>query len=131
MKSEVPGCEPREFPLVRHRHEVGGDEVTPMTVASALATLGRRRLSRIAIEPTQHVEVIKLLVPQHPCQGLTLYPTYVLIDNASLPRGVEDIGLGQATGENVIEVGEVPRRLLACAEPYAYRGAIPGRDLTQ
>src|SRR5215813_9974287 len=131
MKSEVPGCEPREFPLVRHRHDVGGDEVTPMTVASTLATLGRRRLSRIAIEPTQHIEVIKLLVPQHPCQGLTLYPAYVLVGNASLQRGVKGIGLGKALSENIIEVGEVPQRLLACAEPYADRGAAAGRDRTQ
>src|SRR5262245_11841066 len=131
MKSEVPGCEPGEFPLVRHRHEVGGEEVTPMTVASALAALRRWRLSRIAIEPTQHVEVVKLLVPQHPRQRLTLYPAYVFIDNASLQRAVKVIGLGQATGENIIEVDEVQRCFLARAEPHAYRGAAPGRDLTQ
>src|SRR5262252_4822140 len=123
MKCQVPRGEPGKFPLVRHRHDVGGDEVTPMTVASALATLGWRWLSRIAIEPTQHVEVIKLLVPEHPRQCLTLYPAQVLIDDAPLQRGVKGIGFGKATGENTIEVGEVPRCFLACAEPYAYRDA--------
>src|SRR5262249_13186264 len=83
------------------------------------------------IEPTQHVEVIKLLVPQHPRQRLTLYPAYVFIDNASLQRAVKLVGLGHASGEDIIEVGEVRRCLLAGAEPYAYRGAAPGRDLTQ
>src|SRR5262252_1090696 len=131
MKCQVPRGEPGKFPLVRHRHEVGGDEVTPMTVASALATLGRRRLSRIAVEPTQHVEVIKLLVPQHPRQRLTLYPAYVLVGNASLQRGVKGTGLGKARRENIIEVGEVPQRVLARAQPYADRRAATGRDLTQ
>ena len=56
MKGEVPGGEPGIFPLVRHRHDVGGDEVRPIAVAAVLAALGRRGLSG---SPLSHCRTLK------------------------------------------------------------------------
>src|SRR5262245_66200388 len=80
MKGKIPGCEPGIFPLVRHRDDIGDNKVSPIAVAPVLPVLWRRRLSRIAIEPMLHIEVIKLLVPQHSGEGLTLYSPHVLVD---------------------------------------------------
>src|SRR5262249_17277857 len=77
MKGEVPGCEPGIFPLVRHRHNIGGHEVTPIPVAAEFPVLGRWRLSRVTIKPALHIETVKLLVPQHSGEGLTLYASHV------------------------------------------------------
>src|SRR5262249_48128600 len=87
MKGEVPGCEPGIFPLVRHRDDISDNKVSPIAVAPVLPVFRRGRLSRMAIEPMLHIEVIKLLVPQHSSEGLTLYSPDVLVDNASLERG--------------------------------------------
>src|SRR5215471_8523719 len=103
MKGEIPGCEPRIFPLVRHRDDIGDNKVSPIAVAPVLAALRRRRLSRIAIEPMLHIEVIELLVPQHSGEGLTLYSPHVVVDDASLECGVKGIRLGNTTGKNIIE----------------------------
>src|SRR5438034_3275892 len=84
MKGEIPGCEPGIFPFVRHRHDIGGHEVTPTGVAGVLPALGRRRLRRIAVEPALHIEIIELLAPQHPGEGLTLYAPHILVGDAPL-----------------------------------------------
>src|SRR6516165_2630123 len=115
MKCEVPGREPGIFPLIRHRYDIGDHEVTPITVAPVLPVLGGRRLSKITIKPTLHVEVIKLLAPQHSSEGLTLYTLHVRV--------------GNPPGENIIEAVEAARPLLIGGEPDANRGAALGRDL--
>src|SRR6516225_780415 len=131
MKGEVPGSKPGIFPLVRHRDDIGDNKVSPIAVAPVLSVLRRRRLSWIAIEPMLHIEVIKLLVPQHSGKGLTLYPPHVLVDNASLERGVEGIGLGNAPGKNIIEAVKAARSLFTGGEPHPDRSAAPSRDLAQ
>src|SRR5215467_1586205 len=131
MKGEVPGCKPGIFPLVRHRDDIGDNKVPPIAVAPVLPVFRRRRLNRIAIEPMLHIEVIKLLVPQHSSKGLTLYPPHVLVDNASLERGVKGIGLGNAPGKNIIEAVKAARSFLTGGEPHSDRNAAPGRDLAQ
>src|SRR6516225_9018576 len=131
MKGEVPGCEPGIFPLVRHRDDVGGNKVSPIAVAPVLPVLRRRGLSRIAIEPMLHIEVIKLLVPQHSGESLTLYPPHVLVDHASLERGVKGIRLGNAPGENIIEAVKAARSFLTGEEPHPDRSAASGRDFAQ
>src|SRR6516165_1124196 len=125
MKGKIPGCEPGIFPLVRHRDDIGDNKVSPIAVAPVLPVLRRRRLSWIAIEPMLHIEVIKLLVPQHSGKGLTLYPPHVLVDDASLERGVEGIGLGNAPGKNIIEAAQ---SLFTGAEPHPDRSAAPSGD---
>ena len=89
MEGEVPGREPGIFPFVRHRHDVGGDEMTPIGVAAVLAAFGRRRLQRIAVQPLPHIEIVELLVPQHPGKGLALDAAHVLVVDAFLSGGVE------------------------------------------
>src|SRR5215467_2489643 len=131
MKGEVPGCEPGIFPLVRHRDDIGGNKVSPILVAPVLPVLRRRRLSRIAIEPMLHIEVIELLVPQHPGEGLTLYSPHVVVDDASLECGVKGIRLGNAPGENIIETVRAARSFLTGGEPHPDRSAASGRDLAE
>src|SRR6516162_1922978 len=131
MKGEVPGCEPGIFPLVRHRDDIRDNKVSPIAVAPVLPVLRRRRLSWIAIQPTLHIEVIKLLVPQHSGEGLTLYPPHVLVDNAFLERGVKGIGLGNALGKNIIEAVKAARSFLPSGEPHPDRSATPSRDLAE
>src|SRR5215472_1755647 len=131
MKGKIPGCEPGIFPLVRHRDDIGGNKVSPIPVAPVLPVLRRRGLSRIAIEPMLHIEVIKLLVPQHSGESLTLYPPHVLVDNASLERGVKGIRLGNAPGENIIEAVKGARSFLTGGEPHPDRSAASGWDFAQ
>src|SRR6516162_6041265 len=131
MKGEVPGCEPGIFPLVRHRDDIGGNKVSPIAVAPVLPVLRRRRLSRIAIEPTLHTEVIELLAPQHSGDGLTLYPPQVLVGDAFLERGVKSIHLGNAPGENIIEAGKTARSFLTGGKPHPDRSATSGGDFAQ
>ena len=96
-----------------------------------LPVLQRRGLSRIAIQPTLHIEIIKLLVPQHSGESLTLYPPYVLVGYASLQGGVKGIRLGNAPGEHIIEAVKAARSFLTGGEPHSDRNAAPGRDLAQ
>src|SRR5215469_4087919 len=131
MKGEVPGCEPRIFPLVRHRDDIGDNKVSPIAVAPVLPVFRRRRLIRIAIEPMLHIEVIKLFVPQHSGEGLTLYSPNVLVDNASLECGVKGIRLGNAPGKNIIEAARAARSFLTAGEPHPDRSAASGRDFAE
>ncbi len=115
MKGEVPGCEPGIFPLVRHRHDIAGQEVTPIAVAAVLAPRGRRRLQRIAVQPPADVEVVKLLVPKHAGKGLALDAAHVLVGDVLLQDGIKGVGLGDPLGEDFIEAQEGIRVLLAGA----------------
>jgi hypothetical protein len=131
MECEVPRREPGIFPLVRHGHDVGGDEMTPIGVAAVLAAFGRRRLQRIAVEPLPHVEIVELLVPQHPGEGLALDAAHVLVVDAFLSGGVEQVGLGDALAEDVIKIDECARALIAGAQPDPDRYAAAGRHRPQ
>jgi hypothetical protein len=53
-----------------------------------------------------HVEIVELLIPQHPGEGLALNAAHVLVVNAFLAGGVEEVGLGDALAEDVIKVDE-------------------------
>ena len=123
MECEVPRREPGIFPLVRHGHDVGGDEMTPIGVAAVLAAFGRRRLQRIAVEPLPHVEIVELLVPQHPGKGLALDAAHVLVVDAFLSGGVEEVGLGDALAEDVIKIDECA----ACVDRRRATGPGPSR----
>src|SRR6516162_8628598 len=129
MKGEVPGCEPGILPLVGHRYDIGDNKVSPIAIAPVLPVLRRRGLSRIAIEPMLHIEVIKLLVPQHSGEGLTLYSPHVLVGDASLMRGIKGIRLGNAPGKNIIGAVKAARSFLTGGEPHPDRSAAPSRDL--
>src|SRR5437868_1011297 len=115
MEGKVPGGEPGIFPLVRHRDDVASQKVTPSTVAALFAAFGRRRLQRIPVEPFPHIEVIKLLAPQHPGKGLALYAARILVGNAFLQGSVEFIRLGNAPDEYVVESDERIRAMIAGA----------------
>src|SRR5215472_914905 len=131
MKGEVPCCEPGIFPLIRHRHDIGGQKVTPTKVPAVLMTVGWRRLSRVAIEPTLHIEAIELLVPQHPGEGLTLDPPHVLLSDGSLQRSIEGVCLSNAVRENIIKAVKAARPLRTGRQPYADSDAAARRNLAQ
>src|SRR5215211_3989626 len=131
MKCEIPGCEPRVFPLVRHRHDIGGDQVTPTTVTAALAALRRRRLERIAIQPFLHIEVVELLAPQHPGKGLTLYTPHVPVADVFLQISVEGIRLDNASREHAVEIDERIWALSARAQPHSNGDVAAGRNRAQ
>ncbi len=70
-----------------------------------MQAFGRRRgLCRVAVEPLVHIEIVKLLGPQQPGQGLTLHIARVLIGDTVLQGGVEVIGLLAALLEQLADV---------------------------
>src|SRR5262249_24526657 len=60
-----------------------------------------------------------------------LYPPHVLVDNASLERGIKSIHLGNAPGKNIIEAGRTARSFPTGGEPHPDRSAASGRDFAQ
>src|SRR5215469_6235144 len=76
-----------------------------------------------------HVEIIKLLVPQHSGKGLTLYPSHVLVGDASLQGSIKDVRLANAPRENIIEAVKAARPVPTVGEPQPDRGAATGRVL--
>ena len=61
VKGKVPRRVPWVLPLVGDRDNVAVVEMRPLAVASVLPAFGRRRLSRIAIEPMFNTEMNELL----------------------------------------------------------------------
>ena len=73
VESKVPGCVPRKFPFVRHRHDALVVKMTPAGIAGVLAFVRRRRLVRIAIEPLIDDVVIELFAPKQSRERLPLH----------------------------------------------------------
>ncbi len=92
MEAEIPGGEPRIFPFVGHRDDVGGIEMAPAAVASELPRQRRRRLARVAVEPFGDVVAIVLLAPEHAREGLALHEAQILVGDSGLEHGIERIG---------------------------------------
>src|SRR6202034_4714881 len=74
--------------------------------AIALPTRRRARLRRISGYPLLHVEIIVLLAPDHAGEGLPLDQARVRVLNAVLQLRVELVGLSDARGKDLVEVGE-------------------------
>jgi hypothetical protein len=87
----------------------------PVVVAPFGAGQGRRRPSRIAVQPLGDVVVVDLLAPQHPGQSLTLDIAGVVVQGRGLKRGVEFVGFGLALGEESVKIGK-GRGVFALAE---------------
>ena len=69
VESQIPGGEPGELPLVRHRDDVAAEDVPPVGVAAVEPLLGWRE-DGVAVEPVLHHVVVELLGPDEPCAGL-------------------------------------------------------------
>src|SRR5262249_9092860 len=95
------------------------------------ATLGGRRLQRIAIQPCPDVEIVKLLVPKHAGKGLPLDPAHILIADAILQRGIKGVGLADAPGEDLVEPDKGVAALLAGTQPHANGRGTTGRNRSQ
>src|SRR6266478_5414707 len=72
VESKVPGCVPRKFPFVRHRHDALVVKMTPAGIAAVLALVRRRRLVRIAVEPSIDDVMIELFGPKQARECLPL-----------------------------------------------------------
>ena len=71
VKREVPRGVPRVLPLVRHRDDVGVEEVLPVVIARrGGAPAGGGGKVRVAGQPVLHHVVVKLLRPEQPGVGL-------------------------------------------------------------
>jgi hypothetical protein len=78
-------------------------------VAAVLAAFGWRRLQRIAVEHCHHVEIVELLVPQHPGKAWRWMRHMSSSSMLSVGRRRE-VGLGDALAEDVIKIGDAPLR---------------------
>src|SRR5437660_1427592 len=103
MKSQIPRCVPRIFPLVGHRDDVTVQHMKPLGVASALLTRSRQGMSCVLFQPAVQVEVVVLLAPQHTGQGLAVYATFILAQRARSNSVIEFVGIGKASSEYVIK----------------------------
>ena len=63
----------------------------------------------VLLEPAVEVEVVVLLAPQHPGQRLAHHRRLVRVVGRRGDRGVELVGLGDARGEQPLDVGEPDR----------------------
>ena len=90
VEREVPGRVPGVLPRVRHRDHVPVVEMRPGGVAALLASLGRRRLRGIPLEPVLDGEVKELLGPEEPRVRLPRDAPFLLVKpgNAGRIEGV-------------------------------------------
>ena len=95
MERQVPGGEPRIFPLVRHRDDIVADHVEPLAVAHLM---GRRphRIVAVFLEPFVGVVKEVLLAPQHPGQCLPHHTRLIFADAGRGYRLIERVGLAPA-----------------------------------
>ena len=70
VEGQIPGRVPGVLPGVRHGDDVTVAQVAPVGVAAHPASLRRRGLGRVAVEPSAHIQVVELLRPQHAGEGL-------------------------------------------------------------
>src|SRR5580692_2473165 len=78
----------------------------PVVIAPGLALTGRRRLRRVACEPSPHVEIVILLRPDHAGERLALHQLRILAGDVALQRRVEFIGFGKTRREDGLEIRE-------------------------
>ena len=70
MEGQVPGREPRVFPLIRHRNNVPVEKVSPFSISTEVSFGRRRWLRRITREPFANAVLVELFAPKQP--GITL-----------------------------------------------------------
>src|SRR4029077_131658 len=93
VKCQVPRRVPRILPLVRHRNNVVVVQMLPLFVSPVPSVFRRLRTRRISLQPCAHIEVIKLLGPQHSCVRLPHHQSRVLRQPLREPRIVEFVCL--------------------------------------
>ncbi len=93
VKRQAPCRVPRILPLVRHRNNVVDVQVLPLFVSPVPPIFRGLRPRRISLQPGAHVEVIKLLGPQHPRVRLPHHQPRVLRQPLREPRIVEFVCL--------------------------------------
>ena len=103
VERQVPCCEPRVLPRIRHRQHVERVQMAPARIAAVAVTLRRGRLCRIAVEPAPHLVGVDLLAPD---QAGARLPQDSHLLGAHLGRresGVELICIRFASGHHVVE----------------------------
>ena len=125
-EGQIPGGVPGVLPGVGHGDDVAVVEVPPLPIANLGPLRGRRRLPRVAGQPSLDIEVIELLAPEQPREGLPHHRRLVV---ACVRRGecaVVGVGLRAAPSHQpVVAGGDVPRLL---GESQADRCAAAAGD---
>ncbi len=127
VKSKVPRGEPRILPLVGHRDDVSGVEMSPIRIAPGLARLGRRRPGGIAVEPPIHFVAEVLLRPHQPGKCLAHHQPFVVSDVTRLDHAVKLVGFSFALIENLFVIPERVR-VLVCGQAESNRDGLPRGD---
>ena len=79
MERQIPCGIPRVFPFVRHGDDIGVQHMEPFRVPSATAIAVDEWMAFVLRQPSFQIEIVKLLAPQHSCQGLPVYPALIFI----------------------------------------------------
>src|SRR5262245_40930320 len=79
MESQVPSGKPRVFPVVRHGKNVRIIEMGPFSVPTPFTLRGRRKLTRVSVEPLRNVVVEELFAPDHARERLALHVASIRI----------------------------------------------------
>ena len=129
MERQVPGGVPRVLPLVGHGHHVVVEHVEPRLVPGAMPDGRPQRVEAALPQPAVHVEVIALLGPQHPGQGLAHDCPRVVGHGRRRDGLVELVRLGPPLSDQLAGGGErlrqLPRSL--AGEPHQHRCASAAR----
>ncbi len=129
VERQVPGGVPRVLPLVGHGHDVVVEHVEPRLVAAPPPGRRSQRVEVALTQPAVHVEVIALLGPQHPRQGLAHDRLRVIGHRRRRDGLVELVRLGPPPRDQLVRAGERRRERLRAlpGEPHQHRGLPASR----
>jgi len=73
-------------------------------VAPVLPFRRRGRLAGVAVKPLRNVEVVELLIPEHPGERLALHSAHVFVCDARVDGVIERVRLADVPREDLVEV---------------------------
>ena len=103
VERQVPGRVPGVLPLVGHGDDVAVQHVEPLGVADTTARSAEERVSLVLLQPPVEVEVVVLLRPEHPREGLSVHPALVLAERSGRDPLVELVGVEEPLPERLLE----------------------------
>ena len=130
VERQIPGGEPRIFPLVRHRDDVPVEKMRPLPVPTELSLRRRQWLRRVACQPVANDVIIKLFAPEQ--SGVTLARDFLrlLIHLRGNKRVIKFVRLFNPLSENPIEISKwIRRRFVLCGKPQLHDLRLSWFDL--
>ena len=132
VERQIPGRVPRVFPLVGHGDHVFVVQVDPLRVAAHAVSPPAASAGPDPLEPRLDHEMIKLLGPQQPREGLPLDP-FAVFRERPRTEGVEFVGLGDPFREQPVEVRfdvrHQPRCIGHTRQAQTHDRGLPGLEL--